>query len=99
MRRPRIRAVAVALYFEAMATSTKVLDEAMKLPVRERIRLAEKLLESADAEGGDDEAAIQSAWAVEVQQRSNELRDKSVRGLSLEEARRIVATDPTDDER
>lgn len=82
-----------------MAASTKVLDDAMKLPVRERVRVAEKLLESADAEGFDDDAAINTAWAAEVQQRSTELKDGAVRGLSLEEARSIVAGDPTDDER
>lgn len=81
-----------------MAASTKVLDEAMKLPVRERVRMAEKLLESADAEGFDDEAAVNAAWAAEVEQRSAELEDGSVRGLSAEEARRIFAEDSTDDE-
>lgn len=82
-----------------MATSTKVLDEAMKLPVRERVRMAEKLLESADAEGfEDDDAAIQAAWAAEVQQRSNELRNGAVRGVSPDEARRIIATDSADEE-
>ncbi|MBA3452329.1 MAG: addiction module protein [Deltaproteobacteria bacterium] len=83
------------------AASTKVLSDAMKLPVQERVRVAEKLLESADAEGFEDEseAAIHAAWAEEVQQRSRELKDGSVRGLSIEEARRLVASDPADDER
>lgn len=53
-----------------MPASTKVLDEAMKLPVGERVRVAEKLLASADAEGFDDDAANNAAWAAEVQQRS-----------------------------
>jgi hypothetical protein len=35
----------------------------MKLSVQERVRVGEKLLESADAE--DDEAAILAAWADE----------------------------------
>ena len=83
------------------ATSTKVLSDALKLPVQERVRLAEKLLESADAEGyeAEGEAAIHAAWAEEIQQRSRELHDGSVRGLSIEEARRIVASDPADDDR
>jgi putative addiction module component (TIGR02574 family) len=83
------------------ATSTKVLSEAMKLSVQERVRLAEKLLESADAEGYEDdgEAAIHAARAEEVQQRSRELSDGSVRGLSIDEARRIVTSDPADDDR
>jgi putative addiction module component (TIGR02574 family) len=85
-----------------MATSAKVLDDAMKLPVRERVRVAEKLLESAEAEGfedNDEDAATQAAWAAEIQQRSNELKAGAVRGLSVDEARRVIATDPTDDER
>lgn len=83
------------------AASTKVLSEAMKLPVQERVRVAEKLLESADAEGYEDEseATIHAAWAGEVQQRSRELKDGSVRGLSVEEARRVITSDPADDDR
>jgi putative addiction module component (TIGR02574 family) len=82
------------------AASSKILDEAMKLPVDERVRVAEKLLESADAEGydQDSEAAINAAWADELQQRSRELTDGSVLGLSIEDAHRIVASDPADDE-
>jgi len=81
--------------------SAKVLSEALKLSVQERVRVAEKLLESADAEGYQDEseAAIHAAWADEIQQRSADLKDGSVRGLSIEEARRIVASDPADDDR
>jgi hypothetical protein len=65
------------------------------------VRVAEKLLESADAEGYEDESevAIHAAWADEIQQRSSDLKDGSVRGLSIEEARRIVASDPADDDR
>jgi putative addiction module component (TIGR02574 family) len=83
------------------ATSSKILSEAMKLPVQERVRVAEKLLESADAEGFEDEseATIQTAWAEELQKRSRELKDGSVRGLSAEEARLMIASDPADDER
>ena len=65
------------------------------------MRVAEKLLESADAEGFDEQsdAAVQSAWADEVQQRSRELADGSVRGMTVDEARRVVASDPSDDDR
>jgi len=81
--------------------STNVLSEALKLSVQERVRVAEKLLESVDAEGYEDESkvAIHAAWAHEVQQRSDDLKDGSVRGLSIEEARRIVASDRADDDR
>ncbi len=85
-----------------MATaSTKVLSEALKLSVQERVRIAEKLLESADAEGYEDanEVVIHTAWADEIKQRSGDFKDGSVRGLSIEEARRIVASEPADDDR
>jgi putative addiction module component (TIGR02574 family) len=85
-----------------MATaSAKVLDDALKLPVHERVRVAEQLLESADAEGYDQEAeeAHHAAWADEIQRRSAELKDGSVRSLGVEEARRIVASDSVDDDR
>ena len=75
------------------AASMKVLSDAMKLSVDERVRLAEKLLESADSEGYDDEAATNAAWAEEIQLRSRELKDGSVRALSIEEARRIMLSD------
>jgi putative addiction module component (TIGR02574 family) len=79
----------------------KILSDAMKLSVQERVRVAEKLLESADAEGyeEDSEATIHAARADEIQRRSRELRDGSVRGLSVEEARSIVASGPADDDR
>ncbi len=79
----------------------KVLSAAMKLSVQERVRVAEKLLESADAEGyeEDSEAPIHAAWADEIRRRSRELQDGSVRGLSIEEARSIVASGAADDDR
>jgi hypothetical protein len=43
--------------------------------------------------------AIHAAWADEIQQRSGDLKDGAVRGLSIAEARRIVASDPADDDR
>jgi putative addiction module component (TIGR02574 family) len=67
----------------------------MKLPVNQRIRVAAELLASADAEGYDD--AVNAAWADEVERRSREMRDGSVRGLSIEEARRVVGSDSGDD--
>lgn len=83
-----------------MAASSKVLNEALKLPVQERIRIAEKLLESADAEGDqeDTDTSIQAAWADEIKQRSQELTDGSVRGLSIAEARHIIRSDSAGDD-
>ncbi len=52
---------AVTRYAPSMAEAAmNVLSAAMKLSVQERVRVAEKLLESADAEGyeEDSEAAV-----------------------------------------
>ena len=77
-----------------------VLSEALKLPVRERVAIAEKLLESVEDEGNpQDDDEVQTAWAEEVARRSRELREGTVKGLSVEEARRIVASDPSGSDR
>lgn len=79
---------------------SKILDEALKLPAAERMVLAERLLESVETEADDDEGddEIQRAWAEEVQRRSRDLHDGTVKGLTVEEARRLVASDPNSDE-
>jgi putative addiction module component (TIGR02574 family) len=79
---------------------SKILDEALKLPAAERMVIAERLLESVETESDDDQDddEIQRAWAEEVQRRSRELHDGTVKGLSVEEARRLVASDPSADD-
>jgi hypothetical protein len=59
--------------------------------------IAEKLFESVETEADHDEDDVQSAWSEEIQRRSAELRDGTVKGLGAEEARRIVAADPVAD--
>jgi putative addiction module component (TIGR02574 family) len=82
-----------------MVEMRKVLSEALKLPARERVAMAEQLLESVEAEGyTEDEDEIQATWSEALQRRSRELRDGTVKGLTVEEARRIVASDPSDHE-
>jgi hypothetical protein len=46
----------LAILQSMAATSSKVLSEAMKLPADERVRVAEKLLQSADAEGFEEDS-------------------------------------------
>ncbi len=79
---------------------SKILDEALKLPAAERMVIAERLFESVEAEADDvqDDDDIRAAWAEEIERRSRELRDRTVKGLSVEDARRIVASDPSPDE-
>jgi putative addiction module component (TIGR02574 family) len=50
-----------------MADSSKVLAEALDLPVRERLRIASALLRSVDPEEDDDAA---EAWVAEIDRRS-----------------------------
>lgn len=71
--------------------TAKVLAEALKLSVEDRVRIAEELLASADGEEIADPQA--EPWAETLDRRSRELRDGSVRGLTVEEARRAVLSD------
>jgi putative addiction module component (TIGR02574 family) len=48
----------------------KVRDEALRLPVNERARLAADLLESLDAA----EEAVEAAWAAEIEKRVAAIR-------------------------
>ena len=50
-----------------MADPSKVLAEALDLPVRERLRIASALLRSVDPEEDDDAA---EAWVSELDRRS-----------------------------
>ena len=71
-----------------------LLNEALKLPAEDRVTVAERLLESVEAEEADvDEEAIQAAWVEEIKRRSQQMRDGTVEGLSAEEALRVAASD------
>jgi hypothetical protein len=50
-----------------MADPSKVLAEALDLPVRERLRIASAMLRSVDPEEDDDAA---EAWVTELDRRS-----------------------------
>lgn len=50
-----------------MADPSKVLAEALDLPVRERLRIASALLRSVDPEEDDDAAEV---WVAEIDRRS-----------------------------
>ena len=59
-----------------MADVTKLLQEAMTLPLDERARLAEELLASLD----EMEHDVEAAWAAEIQRRAQEVRDGAIPG-------------------
>ena len=65
----------------------KLLEEAMKLPVRQRARLVSSLIDSLE---DSDEADVEQAWIDEVHKRARELETGQVQGLTWAEGRRIV---------
>ena len=64
-------------------SSDKLLAEAMRLPRRERARVAEELLSSL--EESDEEVA--AAWARELERRSGEIAEGRVQTVDWETAR------------
>lgn len=64
-----------------MTTAARVQELALKLPRRSRLKLAEQLLHSADANRGEDSASI----LAEAERRDAELQSGAVKGLTEEE--------------
>ena len=65
----------------------KLLEEALKLPVRQRAGLVSSLIDSLEE---SDEADVEQAWTDEVHKRAQELETGQVRGLTCAGARRIM---------
>ncbi|OFW02647.1 MAG: hypothetical protein A3G20_01195 [Acidobacteria bacterium RIFCSPLOWO2_12_FULL_59_11] len=64
-------------YFEEIAA------DAMKLPLRDRVRLAQRLISSLDDQM---EADVEKLWAAEAERRLEELRTGKVQGIEAAEA-------------
>jgi putative addiction module component (TIGR02574 family) len=62
----------------------EVLAAALALPLDERASLARELIASLD---GEPDADAEDAWAVEIERRVQELKDGTVKGIPLAEAR------------
>ena len=62
----------------------KVFDDALALPERHRLQLAEALLDSLSAEG---QAKTDEAWRTEILRRMEQVRDGVVQLESWEDAR------------
>jgi putative addiction module component (TIGR02574 family) len=60
----------------------KVTDDAMKLSVQERARLARQLLLSLDPE---DEAEVEAAWEAEIEHRVQEIKAGRAQGRPAEQ--------------
>jgi len=67
--------------------TTKLLEEALKLPPEARAALAGSLIDSLD-EVVDEDA--EAAWATEISRRVQELDSGSVRTVPWAEARRRI---------
>ena len=69
-----------------MSTSfDKIAADAMKLPLRDRVRLAQRLVSSLDDQM---ETGIEALWAAEAERRLEELRTGKVQGIEAAEALR-----------
>ena len=68
-------------------TEEQLAEQAMNLPSQSRARLADRLVESLDA---DQFGPIDRLWVAEAKRRRNEVRDKRVQTVPGEEALRKV---------
>jgi len=57
--------------------------DAMKLPVRDRVQLAQRLVSTIDDEIESDTEAL---WFAEAERRLDELRSRKVQGISAEDS-------------
>jgi putative addiction module component (TIGR02574 family) len=63
----------------------KLLERALKLPLKERAKLAKSLLESIDEEEGAPPAEVKKAWAEEIKRRVREIDEGRVKGIPHEQ--------------
>jgi putative addiction module component (TIGR02574 family) len=65
----------------------RVAADAMKLPVRDRVRLAQQLVSTIDEES---ESKVEELWFDEAERRLEELRTGKVEGIDADEAFRMA---------
>lgn len=61
----------------------EIAADAMKLPLRDRVRLAQRLASSLD---GEIEPGVEALWVAEAERRFEELRSGKVTGIDAAEA-------------
>ena len=61
----------------------ELVADAMKLPLRDRVRLAQRLVSSLDDQIETD---VETLWAAEAERRLEELRTGRVKGIDAAEA-------------
>jgi putative addiction module component (TIGR02574 family) len=68
----------------------RVAADAMKLPLRDRVRLAQQLVSTIDDES---DAKVEDLWFDEAERRLEELRAGKVEGIDADEAFRMARKD------
>ena len=61
----------------------EIIADAMRLPLRDRVRLAQQLASSLDDEV---ETGVEALWFAEAERRLEELRARKVEGIDSDEA-------------
>ena len=70
----------------------RIVADAMKLPLRDRVRLAQQLVSTIDDQTDTD---VEGLWFDEAQRRLEELHNGKVEGLDADEAFRRAREDLT----
>ena len=68
----------------------QVAADAMKLPVRDRVRLAQQLVSTIDEE---QETDVEELWFAEAKRRLQELQTDKVKGIDADDAFRMARED------
>jgi len=68
----------------------QVAADAMKLPVRDRVRLAQQLVSTIDEQSETD---VEELWFAEAKRRLRELHTEEVKGIDADEAFRMARKD------
>lgn len=61
-----------------------IIKAAVKLPQKDRVRVVERLLNTLDPEAEQD---VDAAWAAEIERRSREIKEGTVRLLPWKEVK------------
>lgn len=73
-----------------------LLREALKLPSEERADVAAELLASLDEPGAEDSAAVQAAWAAEIERRARRVLASESAGEPWEDVRDRISRSLTE---
>jgi len=68
-------------------TTKKVLDAAMELPEKEKIRVVEELLAGLEGEADPD---AEEAWTAEIERRTKEIEQGQVKPISWPTVRKLA---------